>query len=160
MHSNKKHRLNYEKKITDNCLGGTKMLKQIIKFTLALAFGCELVFVVGCESDARTGAALGTLTGAGIGQLVGRDTKSTLIGAAIGAGTGYMIGNESDRSKMQTRMYAMQDDINSQLVNITNSNGSIVMVRLRRQGVGWLGPRGEYYPTLPTSEQLRPVYGF
>jgi len=40
-----------------------------------------------------------------------------------------------------------------------DSNGSIVMVRLKRQGVGWLGPRGEYYPTLPSSEQFQ-IGGF
>ena len=100
------------------------------------------------------------LAGAGIGALAGRSTESTLIGAAVGAGAGYMVGNESDKAKTQSRMYAMQEDINSQLVNVTNSNGSIVQVRLSRQGVGWVGPRGEYYPTLPSSEQLRPVYGF
>ncbi len=98
--------------------------------------------------------------GAGVGQLAGRHTESTLIGAAVGTGAGYIIGNESDKARTQARMYAMQDDINSQLVNVRNSNGSIVVVRVRRQGIGWLGPRGEYYPSLPTSEQLRPVYGF
>jgi hypothetical protein len=98
--------------------------------------------------------------GAGVGQLAGRHTESTLIGAAVGTGAGYIIGNENDKAKTQARMYAMQDNINSQLVNVTNSNGSIVQVRLRREGIGWLGPRGEYYPALPNSEQLRPVYGF
>jgi hypothetical protein len=45
-------------------------------------------------------------------------------------------------------------------VNITNSNGSVSQVLLRKQGVGYVGTRGEYYNTLPTGEQLRPVYGF
>jgi hypothetical protein len=45
-------------------------------------------------------------------------------------------------------------------VNITNSNGSITPVRLRKQGVGYVGPRGEYYDKLPTEEQLKPIYGF
>ncbi len=127
---------------------------------LALAICSWLVFVSGCESSAQTGSAIGALAGAGIGQLAGQSTESTLIGAAVGGGVGYMLGNESDKQQTQSRMYAMQNDINSQLVNVTNSNGSIVQVRLRKQGVGWLGPRGEYYPITPTSEQLRPVYGF
>jgi hypothetical protein len=71
-----------------------------------------------------------------------------------------MVGNESDKAQTRSHIYAMQDDLNSQLVNVTNSNGSIVQVRLRRNGVGWVGPRGEYYPTVPSSGQLRPVYGF
>ena len=43
---------------------------------------------------------------------------------------------------------------------ITNSNGSQTEVKLRRSGPGYLGPRGEYYPTRPTNEQLRVVYRF
>jgi len=43
---------------------------------------------------------------------------------------------------------------------ITNSNGSRTSVRLTRQGHWYVGPRGEYYETLPTNEQLRAIYGF
>jgi outer membrane lipoprotein SlyB len=132
------------------------MTKQIV-FTVTTV---SLVFAAGCGNDATTGAAVGGLAGAGIGQLAGRSTEATLIGAAVGAGTGYFIGNESERRKTQKQMAAINSDVNSELVNVTNSNGSIIQVRLRRQGVGWVGPRGEYYPTLPTQEQLRPVYGF
>jgi hypothetical protein len=136
------------------------MFKTVITTVLTLTIGWTTIFVAGCESNAQTGATVGALTGAGIGQLAGRHTESTLIGAAVGAGAGYMIGNESDKARMQSQMYAMRDDMNSRLVNVRNSNGSIVQVRMRRNGVGWIGPRGEYYPSTPTSIQLRPVYGF
>jgi hypothetical protein len=136
------------------------MLRRICTIGLIWVIGCGLAFVIGCASDAQTGAVVGGLAGAGVGQLAGGHTEATLIGAAVGTGAGYLIGNESDKTKTQSRMYAMQDDINSHLVNVANSNGSIVQVRVRRQGVGWVGPRGEYYSTLPSSEQLRPVYGF
>lgn len=43
---------------------------------------------------------------------------------------------------------------------ITNSNGSKTPVKLTRQGFGYVGPRGEYYHSMPTNEQLRVVYGF
>ncbi|NIP22489.1 MAG: hypothetical protein GWN67_01140 [Phycisphaerae bacterium] len=43
---------------------------------------------------------------------------------------------------------------------ITNSNGSQTSVNLRRSGPGFLGPRNEWYPSMPTNEQLRIVYGF
>ena len=79
---------------------------------------------------------------------------------ALGFGAGYILGNESDKRKTQNEMYAMKNDINSQIVNVTNSNGSVIQVKLQRQGVGWVGTRGEYYPKLPTEDQLRPVYGF
>ena len=43
---------------------------------------------------------------------------------------------------------------------VTNSNGSKTSVKLRKSGPGYLGPRGEWYPSLPTNRQLRIVYGF
>ncbi len=136
------------------------MARRIITISFVLAAVCGFIFVAGCQNDAQTGSAVGALAGAGIGQLAGRSTESTLIGAAVGGGAGYILGNESDKQKQQTQLRAMQNDMNSAIVNVTNSNGSIVQVRLRRQGVGWVGTRGEYYPTLPTGEQLKPVYGF
>jgi hypothetical protein len=43
---------------------------------------------------------------------------------------------------------------------ITNSNGSRTAVKLTKSGPWYVGPRGEYYQTLPTNEQLRVIYGF
>ncbi len=43
---------------------------------------------------------------------------------------------------------------------ITNSNGSQTPVTLKKSGPGYLGPRGEWYPNMPTEEQLKMVYGF
>lgn len=43
---------------------------------------------------------------------------------------------------------------------ITNSNGSKTSVQLTRDGLWYVGPRGELYDSLPTNEQLRVVYGF
>jgi hypothetical protein len=57
-------------------------------------------------------------------------------------------------------MQNMQQQANSVLVNIHNSNGSISTVRLTRSGPGYIGPRNEYYDHLPTEGELRPVYGF
>lgn len=121
---------------------------------------CGVLVAVGCESDAQTGAGVGALAGAGIGQLAGRDTESTLIGAAVGAGAGYIIGNEQDKKKQKAETENQAAAMDTVTVNVVNSNGSITPVKLRKQGVGYLGPKGEYYETLPTSEQLRPVYGF
>ena len=45
-------------------------------------------------------------------------------------------------------------------INVQNSNGSFSPVTLRQVGVQWVGPRGEYYMTLPSVGQLRPIYGF
>lgn len=123
-----------------------------------VSFG--LIFSVGCENEAQTGSVLGALAGAGIGQLAGRNTESTLIGAAVGGAAGYMLGNEGDKHKALAERQRLHNQVNTVYVKLTNSNGSIVRVPLRNHGVGYLGTRGEYYPTLPSEDQLRPIYGF
>ncbi len=114
----------------------------------------------GCESDTQTGALLGTGIGAGVGALAGGDTESTLIGGAIGGAAGYMLGNEGDKKSATTDRETIRQEMNVITKNVTCNNGSIIQVRLARDGVGYRGPRGEYYSTLPTEDQLRPVYGF
>lgn len=128
--------------------------------TLIVAATAGILLIAGCGSSASTGAGIGALAGAGIGQLAGGSTEATLIGAAVGGGAGYMVGNEVDKKKTRTEMAGIREEMNYVTVNMTNSNGSISQVRLRKQGVGYVGTRGEYYDHLPTSEELRPVYGF
>jgi hypothetical protein len=103
---------------------------------------------------------IGALFGAGIGQLAGGDTESTLVGAAVGGAAGYMLGNESDKAEARAEMGCLRKQMSTVYVHVTNRNGSIIRVPLKRHGVGYVGTRGEYYPTLPTAEQLRPIYGF
>jgi hypothetical protein len=131
-------------------------MKNLIKTLIALSF-LAILIAAGCESRALTGAAVGSAAGAGIGQLAGRNTESTLIGGAVGGGLGYIIGNEADK---KAERQAMNEQMNTVTVYVTNSNGSIIAVNLHRQGPGFVGPRGEYYNSLPTESQLRPVYGF
>ena len=136
------------------------MIKQLVQIMMAMVLAASGVVISGCQNDAMTGGAIGSLAGAGIGQLAGGDTEATLIGAAVGAGAGYILGNESEREKSNAQMRYMRQEMNTRIVRVTNSNDSVILVRLRRRGVGWVGTAGEYYSTLPTSEQLRPVYGF
>jgi hypothetical protein len=137
------------------------MSKDLVAILMAVVVSVGLVFTAGCESDAQTGALLGTAAGAGIGQLAGGDTKSTLIGAAIGGGAGYMLGSEGDKKKAAADRDAIRQQMNTVTVNITNSNGSITPVTLRKQGVVYIGPRGETYTSLPTEQQLKQAgYGF
>jgi hypothetical protein len=118
------------------------------------------ILTIGCETDAQNTALLGTAAGAGIGALAGGDTEGALLGAAVGGGAGYVIGNESDKKKMRDEMQAVRAEANTVTVWITNSNGSQLPVRLQKDGPGYIGPRGERYPTLPSEEQLKQVYGF
>jgi hypothetical protein len=136
------------------------MTKNSITILTIVAVSLGLAFFAGCESDAQTGAGLGALAGAGVGQLAGGNTESTLIGAAVGGGAGYMIGNEQDKKKATADRENIRQELNTVMVSVTNSNGSVIQVPLKKQGVGYVGPRGEYYQTLPTGEQLKPIYGF
>ena len=136
------------------------MAKDLVTILMIVAVGLGSAFVAGCESGAQTGSVIGALAGAGIGQLAGGDTESTLIGTAIGGGIGYMLGNEGDKIKAQADRDYLRQEMNTVLVKVTNSNGSIIQVPLRKQGVGYVGTAGEYYSTLPTEDQLWPVYGF
>lgn len=136
------------------------MIKNLVTIVVVLSVNLALLSAAGCESDAQTGSAIGALAGAGIGQLAGGNTESTLIGAAVGGTAGYMLGNESDKKKTQAETANIREEMNYVAVNITNSNGSISQVRLRKQGIGYVGTRGEFYNHLPTQNELRPIYGF
>jgi len=135
-------------------------MRQYLTLALAVIGACGIAFVAGCETDAQNTALIGSAVGAGVGALAGGDTEATLIGAAVGGGTGYIIGNESDKKKTRSEIAAVRAEQDIVTVWITNSNGSQIPVKLRKDGPGYIGPRGERYPTLPTEEQLRPVYGF
>jgi len=136
------------------------MEKKLTTILIAAILSFGSLFFVGCQSDAQTGSAIGALAGAGIGQLAGGDSEATLIGAAVGGAAGYIFGNESDKAKEQAERAYMHQEMRTVAVNITNSNGSISQVRLKRHGVGYVGTRGEYYSHLPTEDELRPIYGF
>ncbi len=136
------------------------MKRKILAGLLIFSVGLGAMLLSGCESEAQRSALIGSAVGAGAGQLIGRDTQSTLIGAGVGAGTGYMIGNEQDKSRQRDEMAAIRAEANVETIWITNSNGSQIPVRLVKDGPAYIGPRGERYPSRPTEEQLRQVYGF
>jgi hypothetical protein len=140
------------------------MGKGLVTILLVVAVGVSAALVAGCESQGQTGAALGGLGGAGLGAIIGHQSGHTaegaLIGGAVGAGGGYILGSEQDKKKTQAEMSNLRQEMNTVTVNITNSNGSVTPVTLKKQGVGYVGPRGEYYNNLPTPEQLKPIYGF
>jgi hypothetical protein len=86
-------------------------------------------------------------------------TKLIVAGAAVAAGTVYAVVNERDKAKTKAEMEEIRQEMNVVTVNVTNSNGSISQVRLQKQGVGYIGPKGEFYDHLPTDEELRATYG-
>ena len=136
------------------------MLKRLATGSILTGLVLAIIFVSGCETEAQNTALLGTAIGAGVGALAGGNVEGALIGGAVGGGAGYIIGNESDKKKTQEQIAGVRAEQNIVSVWVTNSNGSQIEVKLRKDGPGYRGQRGEYYSTLPTEDQLRPVYGF
>jgi uncharacterized protein YcfJ len=144
------------------------MAKYVVAISVMLVMTAGLVFVSGCENDAQTGALMGTALGAGAGAIIGHQSGNggagALIGGAVGGGGGYLVGNESDKkketAKTQAELNSMRQEMSMVSVPVTNSNGSVIEVKLQKQGTVYIGPRGETYNSLPTAEQLKPVYGF
>ncbi len=135
------------------------MRKSVVKFSILTVVCVTVGLFTGCETEAQNSALLGTAIGAGIGALAGGDTEGALIGGAVGGGVGYMAGNESERKSTQREMANIRAEQNTVTVWITNSNGSKTKVRLQRSGSGFEGPRGEYYDSMPTNEDLYKLYG-
>jgi uncharacterized protein YcfJ len=148
-----------------------KLFKQAVPALLVVA-----LLSAGCatqkkDSKAVPAAVIGSLAGAGLGAIIGHQSgeagAGAAIGAAVGGAGGYVIGNEQDKAEMaaeneQTAAQARQalETANTLVINVKNSNGSITPVTLRRDGNEWVGPKGERYLSIPTEDQLRPVYGF
>jgi phage tail tape-measure protein len=140
------------------------MWHKTVTALLVLAVSLGFAFFAGCETSAQTGAGVGALGGAGVGAIIGHQSGNTaagaLIGGAVGGLGGYAVGNEADKKKQQQEIQNVRAESNTTVVNIANSNGSVTPVILRRQGNMWVGPKGEQYMSVPTPEQLKPVYGF
>ncbi len=146
---------------------GSKQLAVAVVVALALS-ACA---TNGKPSKGVGGALIGSAAGAGLGAIIGHQSGHTGQGAAIGAGAGglggYVIGNEMDKSATNEQLQATQQQAaaaaeaaNTVVINVTNSNGSITPVTLRRQGNIYVGPKGEQYSSIPTQDQLKSVYGF
>jgi hypothetical protein len=139
------------------------MLRNLTTFGVLAAFGLMMCFSAGCENEAQSKALLGAGLGVGISAISGGEGSNLATGAAIGAGVGYLWGNEEDKKKAQQEgaySTGTAPSGNTQSVWITNSNGSKTEVKLTRKGSSYIGPKGESYPTMPTKEQLKQVYGF
>lgn len=107
------------------------------------------------------GAALGGVLGGVIGNNAG-DGRNQVLGAAIGSALGGWAGNQYGKGQDMThnRIAALEQAQSTVTVMVHNSNGSYTPVVLRKYGNEFIGPRGEYYTTLPGDAQLKPIYGF
>ena len=117
----------------------------------------------GAGVDAAAGAVLGAVTGNNVKGI--SKAEGAIAGAVVGGLLGGVIGNQRDAMARQNasvnqRLSSAEQQANTAVVNIANSNGSTTPVMLHRSGNQWIGPRGEVYNNMPTEAQLKPVYGF
>ena len=108
-------------------------------------------------------AIVGTVGKTSKGDANGKyKTELAIAGVAAAGGAVYGVVNERDKKQTQvqtqTQLEQISREMNVVTVNVTNSNGSVSLVRLRKQGIGYIGPKGEYYDHLPTDQELRPTY--
>lgn len=153
-------------------MNNTNLLKSTV---VALSGLC----LVGCSTPAYqqnpstfNQAAIGAAIGALAGGVIGNNShgafgnrEGMVAGAALGALLGGSMGHQTDQnhaqmSAMNAQIGAANEAANTTVINVKNSNGSYTPVTLRRVGNQYTGPRGEYYPSLPTEEQLKVAYGF
>jgi len=139
------------------------MLKPNKMISVALIISIIAVFIGGCGSSAQDSALVGAVIGTGIGAIAGGDLASMAIGGSVGGGIGYWFGSEAEKKAIAAEnqqlnsLGALQE---SEIVWVTNSNGSKTPVKMIRSGNSYIGPRNEHYVSIPSSQQLKPAYGF
>jgi len=103
------------------------------------------------------------LVGGVVGGVIGYQSGEALAGALIGAGvlgTGETLRQADRLAERQEKEKCPERGEEKIVFEVTNSNGSITPVELKRKGCAYIGPNGERYDKMPSEEQLRQVYGF
>jgi uncharacterized protein YcfJ len=138
-----------------------------VKTTVIGTLLAGLLFQAGCASMTPTqqSTAIGTGIGAAVGAILGNNLGNSQndreLGIAAGALVGGVVGHQYGRQgELQRQVNTVQQQQFMTTVWIENSNNSKTPVVLRQtEGGQYIGPRGEYYTTLPTQDQLKSVYG-
>jgi uncharacterized protein YcfJ len=129
-----------------------------------------LLWQTGCASAPETqrDTIIGSGIGAGLGAILGNNLGNSksdrelgiAAGALLGGLLGHTVGTQGELQNKVNNLQQNQQNQNLVTIWIQNSNGSKTPVILRKADGGqFVGPRGEYYPSLPTQDQLRPAYG-
>jgi len=146
---------------------------KVLEGELPASGGVCSLFIDGLFRGAARGAAGGALIGAACGD-AGK-------GAAIGAAAGGVAGEARSRRAMAYEMGRAEGMESAPVttvaapapasapaapappatatMDVPNSNGSYTPVKLKQVPGGWQGPKGEIYPTFPTVDELKKVYG-
>ncbi len=147
------------------------------RYFYLLTVAVFIAAVSGCNpyNNEGEGAATGGAVGALAGGIIGHQSHDTgagmLIGGAVGAITGAAIGSQIQKPEPPPPVVVAQPapavsqppeitySGDTVTINVPNNNGGYTAVVLRRSGDGYVGPQGEYYAQLPSTDQLRAIYG-
>ncbi len=128
-------------------------MRKLNIFLLVVFLGSLVIMLISCESSAvchwpwtKKGNGPPAHAKAYGVRGKGQGAVNVNVNVSPGSGTAGQIEN-------------VRQEANTVIVNITNSNGSITPVTLKRSGNVWIGPKGEQYMSIPTAEQLKPIYG-
>jgi hypothetical protein len=76
------------------------------------------------------------------------------------AGETYNTLPTEDQLKLLYGSAAATDSDQKELnFEITKNDGSKTVIKLKKEGSEFVGPKGERYPKMPTEEQLKLIYG-
>ena len=137
------------------------------KTPVIIALVVSLLALGGCGEGMKASSIYGaSLTGAVVGGIIGYQSHEEGEGAAIGAalfGIGELL-DQLDKISDEDDECDDDDDHDGRteiyVIQVHNSNGSITPIEIEKKGNTFIGPKGEHYESLPTEEQLKPVYGF
>jgi len=129
------------------------MKATIIRTPVVIALIGSLVLSVcgGCASLQWHPIYSAALGGALVGWIIGHQSNEDGEGAALGAAiaaTGCLL-EQIDKSSKEEKI----------VVEVTNQDGSITPVVLKKKASVYIGPKGEHYDKKPTEEQLKELYG-
>lgn len=137
----------------------------LVIIPMLVGTGCATNPTYQQNESAFNQAAIGAALGAIAGGIIGNNShgafgnrEGMVAGAAIGGLLGGTMGHQKDQTRQQ--MGALNEMASTVIINVSNSNGSVTPVTIRRAGNQYIGPRGEYYNALPTEQQLKVAYGF
>ena len=150
------------------------------KYFYSLIMIAFLAAISGCNpynnegEGAATGGALGAIAGGVIGHQSHDTGAGMLIGGAVGALAGAAVGSQIQKPEPPPQQVVVVQPAptvvaaqapattysgDTATVNVPNSNGGYTAVVLKRSGNGYVGPQGEYYDQVPSTEQLQAMYG-
>ena len=150
------------------------------KYFYSLTMISFLAAISGCANPYNNegeGAVTGGVLGAVAGGVIGHQSHDTgagmLIGGAVGALAGAAVGSQIQKPEPPPAQVVVTQSApvvvaqgpsttysgDTVTVNVPNNNGGYTAVVLKRSGNGYVGPQGEYYDQVPSTEQLQAMYG-